>query len=100
MSYGVPIVTSNVGACRELVLGVTEEDRALGQAGFVTATGNPHETAAAVRKILGDKKMWERMSRAGRARVERYYDKDRMVERYRGLYQAFTNRPEPSRTGR
>lgn len=100
MSYGVPVVASNVGACRELIHGVTEEDRVLGDAGIVTATGNPHETAGAIRTILGDKKLWERMSRAGRARTERYYDRKEMVSRYRALYESFISRPEVSRAGR
>ncbi|MGH7197298.1 MAG: GT4 family glycosyltransferase PelF [Candidatus Omnitrophota bacterium] len=89
MSYGVPVVASDVGGCRELVHGGTEEDRTLGPAGIITAAGNPYETAGAIGKILENKKLWMNLSRAGRARVARYYDKASMISGYQALYESY-----------
>ncbi len=89
MGNGVPVVASDVGACRELIYGSTDEDKALGAAGKVTAVGNPHDTAGAIRTILNDKKTWKTMSEAGWQRVRRYYTADRMISGYRSLYESF-----------
>ena len=43
---GLPVVATYVGACRELIEGGDEADRALGPSGIVTRVANPAETAA------------------------------------------------------
>lgn len=89
MGHGVPVVASDVGACRELICGGSEADRALGAAGRVTAVGNPHETASAIRAILQDPKAWRQMSEAGWNRVRRYYTSDQMIASYHSLYESY-----------
>jgi glycosyltransferase involved in cell wall biosynthesis len=83
---GVPVVTADVGACRELVEGAPGEDRALGAAGSVTPIASPESTARGVLALLTDPAERARASRAGRERVQRYYGRDRMLGLYRELY--------------
>ena len=85
---GLPCVASDVGSCRELLEGRTDEDRALGSAGLVTGIGNPEDTAQAIIAILHNPELHHSMSLAARARVKAYYDYDEMIQTYRTIYQS------------
>lgn len=93
---GLPCVASDVGSCRELLEGRTEEDRALGSAGIVTGVGNPDATASAILKVLKNPDLHRSMAKAAHARVRRYYDHDDMVKTYRGIYQQAMETPDMS----
>ncbi len=86
MSHGIPVVATDVGSCRELIMGASAQDRALGKAGLITNVGSPQDTANAVLAILGDEEMRQKMAQAGIERVRRYYDADKMVNSYRQIY--------------
>ena len=45
---GVPVIATDVGACRELIEGGDPADHALGPSGIVTRVASPNETAAAM----------------------------------------------------
>ena len=45
---GIPVVATNVGACRELLVGISQEDQALGESGLVTPVVSPDATAGAI----------------------------------------------------
>ncbi len=83
---GVPVVSTDVGACRELIEGGDAEDRAIGTAGRVTPIASPEATAAAVSELLTDDAAWAHASAAGLERVRRYYTRARMFDHYRTLY--------------
>ncbi len=83
---GVPVVATDVGACRELILGASPEDAALGPAGSVVPIANAAALAGAIRAILSEPPLWHAMSGAATARVERYYTESRMFAAYRSLY--------------
>lgn len=83
---GVPVVATNVGACREMLYGDSPEDAAIGRCGIITAIKAPDETAAAVVKILKDPVMWREMAITGQKRVRRYYQKKNLCAQYRKLY--------------
>lgn len=83
---GVPCVATDVGACRELIEGVGDEDRALGAAGSVVRIADPEALAAAIVALLADEARWRRASLAGIARVEARYTQAQMFERYRAIY--------------
>jgi glycosyltransferase involved in cell wall biosynthesis len=85
---GVPCVATDVGCCRELIEGISEEDRALGVAGDIVGIADPESTARSALALLGDASRWTAAQRAGIARVERYYAEPRMLETYRSLYRA------------
>lgn len=84
---GIPVVATDVGACREMLEGNSPEDHALGPSGLITQVANPRETAEAILKLLNDAPLYEAMAIAGRERVKRYYDQDDLLSRYLNIYE-------------
>jgi len=84
---GIPTVTTDVGSCTELVYGVTEHDKALGASGAVVPIANPADFAEAAIALLSDTSAWRRASLAAVKRVEKYYDEEDMISRYREIYE-------------
>ena len=85
---GLPVVATDVGACRELIEGKAPEDRALGRAGEVVPIVDPEALARAAFELLTDPQRWQAAQQAGIARVERYYEQSRVIESYRAIYQS------------
>lgn len=83
---GIPCVSTDVGSCRQLVYGHGNEDRALGASGAVVPMADAQALAEACVPLLTDPKQWHAASRAGIARVERFYTQKLMVDSYRELY--------------
>jgi glycosyltransferase involved in cell wall biosynthesis len=88
---GIPVVVTDTGACAELVLGQTDEDRAIGPAGIVTKVGDSKALEHAMIELLTQQATWEHMSQAGITRAERYYDQTLLIEKYGELYQTRIN---------
>ncbi len=86
---GIPVVATDVGACRELLYGRTEEDVKLGKSGLVAGITNADEIAQAIVKIWRSKDLRDQMGQAGRTRVERYYNRKDLDDRYRKIYSRF-----------
>jgi glycosyltransferase involved in cell wall biosynthesis len=84
---GLPVLSTDVGACRDLVEGNGPEDRAMGVAGSIAPVGDPHAIAAAAVDLLQDRPRWRAAQEAGIRRVESSYTLDRMVGAYRQVYQ-------------
>ena len=84
---GVPSISTDVGSCRQLIEGLAPEDRALGASGAVVNIADPQALADAAIALLRDENRWQAASRAGVARVERYYTDDLMFGRYRAVYE-------------
>jgi glycosyltransferase involved in cell wall biosynthesis len=84
---GVPCVSTDVGSCRQLIEGHGDEDRAFGAAGAVVRIADPQALAEAALPLLTDAVQWQAASRAGIARVERFYTQALMFDRYRALYE-------------
>jgi len=89
MSAGLPVVVTDVGACREMVEGGGQTDRALGVAGLVTPPQAPQATAEAVLALYHDPQMAARMGRTGQQRVRAFYQQKRCLEEYKLLYERF-----------
>ena len=87
-SRGVPVIASDVGACREMIEGRGAADREIGPSGFVTRVATPKETAAALVRLARDPKLRRRMGVAGQRRVSAYYQRRDMLASYRALYAA------------
>jgi glycosyltransferase involved in cell wall biosynthesis len=85
---GVPAVSTDVGACRQLIYGLTDEDRALGAAGSVVGIADPQSFGMAAVELLVDREKWQAASLAGIRRVETYYNQEQMFARYRAIYEA------------
>jgi glycosyltransferase involved in cell wall biosynthesis len=83
---GIPVVSSDVGACRELIAGKPGESPSLGHAGLITSIAQPEETARALIKLLQNPGHRKEMGDAGFKRAEIHYDQDSVVRRYEELY--------------
>lgn len=84
---GVPVVATDVGACRELLLGLDEQDKALGPGGCVVKVADPPGLAEGILNILQDPKLWTEMSASAIKRAEKYYNEQTMFDKYRQLYE-------------
>jgi glycosyltransferase involved in cell wall biosynthesis len=82
----VPVVSTDVGACRELIEGMPGESPHLGSAGAVTGVAQPAEIARALVRILKDPKLRAEMGEAGRRRAEDHYEQEKVIARYAELY--------------
>ncbi len=83
---GVPVIATDVGACREMLEGRDPEDKKLGPSGIVTKVASPESTAAALVKLARDRELLRRMGAAGKARVASSYTKTSMIDGYRAMY--------------
>lgn len=84
---GVPVVCTDVGSCRQLVEGLDDEDKALGVSGSVVPIADPQRLADASLALLTDARAWRAASKAGMARVERYYTDTVMFSRYGKVFE-------------
>jgi glycosyltransferase involved in cell wall biosynthesis len=83
---GIPAVATDVGSCRQLIMGEGAEDEAIGPAGGVVDINNPQALAEESLRLLTDRGHWERARQSAINRVERFYTHQRMFDGYRELY--------------
>jgi glycosyltransferase involved in cell wall biosynthesis len=93
-AYGLPVIATDVGACREMIEGRTAEDRAHGPSGFVTRVATPQQTATALVRLARDARLRRKMGLAGRRRVTAYYQRRDMLSAYRALYTRLVGAPD------
>jgi glycosyltransferase involved in cell wall biosynthesis len=84
MACGIPVVTTDVGACSELVYGV---DDSIGHAGIVARIRDVHGIATATVKILKDGELANDFGRNGIKRIEQFYREDSVIKQYSDIYQ-------------
>jgi glycosyltransferase involved in cell wall biosynthesis len=84
---GIPVVATDVGACREMIEGLGNEDKSIGTSGLVTSVSNPVETGEAILRLLSDDKLYKSCAENGKSRVRRYYDQDDLLSRYLNIYE-------------
>ncbi len=85
---GVPCIASDVGACREMILGRSRGDGDDDPGGMITPPLAPRDVADAMIRMLRDHDFRRRCGKSLRKRVRQYYDRDKVREAYRELYQA------------
>jgi glycosyltransferase involved in cell wall biosynthesis len=90
---GIPTVATNVGACREMLLGRADEHPALGAGGILTDVASPEQTAAAMGELLKDRDRRERLGAVMQQRVGRYYDLPVVDDAYAGIYRQHMQAP-------
>lgn len=83
---GIPAVCTDVGACSRLILGDSEEDKALGAAGAVVGIADPQALSAAIISLIQDTDRLEKARNTAIMRVEKYYTDALMFAHYRSLY--------------
>jgi len=97
-AWGLPVVATDVGACREMIEGRSDEDRRIGPSGIVTRVAAPKETGAAIVRLARDVRLRWRMGAAGHERVTAFYQRKDMLARYRALYTSLIAGAEGKRT--
>jgi len=83
---GIPCVATDVGSCREILEGRSDEAPRLGPGGVVTALVDPRQTAEAVGRLLGDAEFRHACGETLRTRVRRYYASRDALDSYRRTY--------------
>ncbi|MDT8445674.1 MAG: GT4 family glycosyltransferase PelF [bacterium] len=91
---GVPSVATDVGSCSELIFGSPTEDPPIGPGGAICPLASPTAVAEALAKLLNDRKVYERCSRAIKERVDRYYRKELQHQAYREMYEQLIAQPK------
>ncbi|KTD76288.1 GT4 family glycosyltransferase PelF [Legionella waltersii] len=86
LAAGVPVIATDVGACRDIIEGFDEEDRAMGQAGAVVSVSNANTIAKEALNLLLNPGLWYKAQQVGIQRVEKYYALSVVISRYLKLY--------------
>lgn len=89
---GIPIVATDVGACRELLEGTEDESPKLGLGGIVTPLSSPAATAEAIYALLSDNDLYDAASKALKERIANYYNLASLHQSYRNLYAQYLRR--------
>ncbi|MES2984659.1 MAG: GT4 family glycosyltransferase PelF [Pseudomonadota bacterium] len=89
---GIPIVATDVGACREIVEGIAGEEPNFGFGGMITPLASPASTADAIYTLLSDNALYEAASTAISSRVAHYYNETIQQQAYRNLYAQYLRR--------
>jgi glycosyltransferase involved in cell wall biosynthesis len=87
-AVGLPIVTTDVGCCIDLLEGKSPEDRSIGVGGLVTPIASPGETAKAVLRLHADPELRRQMGKNLQERVRRFYAQRDMVDAYAEVYRS------------
>ncbi len=85
MAAGKPFVTTDVGSCKELLLGDEDE---FGEAGFVAPVMHYERIGKAIITLCRDRTKREAMGIAGRRRVTSKYRHDQFIKAYKQIYSA------------
>lgn len=97
---GIPSISTDVGCCRDLILGAPGETPSFGSGGAIVPVASPMATAAALRDLLSDPARLASAGAAMRARVNALYNKPDIDRRYAALYAEAIARPsEPALEG-
>ena len=78
MAVGKPVIASRVGGTPEVVIE--------GESGMLVEAANATALAEAILALARDPQRARRMGEAGRVRVERYFDLERMVDQIEEVY--------------
>lgn len=80
---GIPVVSTDVGACRELIEGRGDD---FGHAGAVVPLMHYQEMAKQILRIVTSPTLLFEYGEAGRERVSQFYRLDQMIANYNALY--------------
>ena len=87
---GVPCIATDVGACREMIEGSSQESPNLGKGGEVVPLSNPSATAKAMVDLLSDPQRLQQSGEAIKKRVATYYNREDLKQTYRNLYHHYS----------
>jgi glycosyltransferase involved in cell wall biosynthesis len=78
MSAGKPVIATHIGGTDEAVIA--------GETGLLVPPANPTALAVAIRAVLTDRPLAQRLASAGRARVEQEFSATKMVQQVIAVY--------------
>lgn len=87
-AVGIPTVATDVGACREILFGRSDEVPPIGQGGDVVSLSNPEQTAQAILRFLTDPSYYDQCSHVIKERVARYYQATDQAKAYHDIYES------------
>lgn len=80
----LPVVTTDVGSCSELILGIPPDD--LGRAGYFVPPMQREKLADAMELLASSKELRLKMGEIGQKRAYEYFRYNIMLTKYRDLY--------------
>lgn len=83
---GIPAVTTDVGACREMLEGSGRDDDVPGSAGGVAGLADPDGLASHIVALLTDPQRYRAAVETAIARVEKRYDRRTMLATFEQLF--------------
>jgi len=86
MASARPVVTTDVGSCRELLFG---RDDGIGPAGIVVPVMHYDQMAGAVVQLCMSRALREQMGRNGLERIRLHYTHRKFIDSYKRLYASF-----------
>ena len=87
---GVPAVSTDVGACKDLIYGgLNEEDISIGKAGYICKVADTQDIADKYIKLLTDENLWYSFQEAALKRVNKFYTQEMFLQNYRDVYEEF-----------
>lgn len=90
MAAGVPQICTNVGSCKELLYGMSDDD--LGQCGIIVPVMNIEKIAFAIEELASNEPLRAQMSRIGHERAKKTYQKKDFLDKYEALYNSIINK--------
>lgn len=84
MACGKPLVTTDVGSCKELLHGRGDDE--LGKAGLVAPVMHYEQIGRCIIELCSKKEVREAMGRTGLQRVSQYYTRENFIDQYRVKY--------------
>lgn len=85
MAAGIPVVSTNVGGCSELLYGSLEEKT--GASGYIVEPKDYEQAANMIERLYHNDRAREQFRINGEKRVHEKYRQEQMIENYRNLYQ-------------
>lgn len=86
LAAGIPVVSTDVGACAEILNGRPGDTPPIGPCGLLAAVGAANDLASACIRLLTDSALLDQMSASGRTLAARHYHERSVLDSYRALY--------------
>ena len=86
MASGIPFVSTDVGSCKELLIGMSEEDKDLGVCGLLVPFGDVQKMGNAILELVQQDEVRRKMGEIAKKRVQIYYNEEDVIKKYNKLY--------------
>jgi len=84
LAAGRPVITTDVGGCRELIEGSMDDD--LGHAGICVPPMHQSKLLFALMELSSSEETRKKMGQIGKERIKRYFEINKMIDAYQIVY--------------